>query len=158
MRGLEHVGRDDFFQQAMELGIGQADPIQGLELLAEVELHRRAVADVGPQGVFEFVQLFDQFLFDRGFADTHDFPVIRLGSAQQLRRIRIIMPSRTTCTPARHRIAPGRHCRKQRACPSTCVMGAPSETRRFILRCRRAVELPGLRNDLMGNNLLPEPP
>lgn len=68
---FEHVGRDDLFQQALELRIGQADPVQRLELLAEITLHRRAVADVRTQRVLELAELFDQLLLDGAFPDLH---------------------------------------------------------------------------------------
>ena len=69
--GFEHVRRDDLFQQALELGIGQADPIQRFELLTEVALHCRAVADVRAQRVLELAKLFDEFLLDGAFPDLH---------------------------------------------------------------------------------------
>ena len=44
--GGEDVGRDDLVEQALELGVGEADAVERLELLAEVLLQRGAVADV----------------------------------------------------------------------------------------------------------------
>jgi hypothetical protein len=42
----EHVGGDDFIQQAGELAIRQLDAVQRLKLFAEVALQRGAVSNV----------------------------------------------------------------------------------------------------------------
>ena len=51
-------------QQALELGIGQVDAVEGLELLAEVLFQRGAVADVGTVGVFEVFKFRNQLSLD----------------------------------------------------------------------------------------------
>jgi len=49
----KNIGRDDFVEQAGKLGIGKADSVEGLELLAKVLLESRAVGDVAAVFVLE---------------------------------------------------------------------------------------------------------
>ena len=67
----ENVGGDDFLQQARELAVRQTDPVQGLELLAEVFLQGRAIADIRAVGVFEVAQLSYEILFNLVFFCCH---------------------------------------------------------------------------------------
>ncbi len=67
-RGV-NVGGDDFIQQPGELGIGEADPVEGLELLAEVLLQSGAVADVGAEFVLQVLQLAYEAVLDLLFFD-----------------------------------------------------------------------------------------
>lgn len=64
LRAGEHIGRDDLVEEPRELGIGEADLVERLELLAEVALQRLAVANVRSIGVFERHELLDQLGFD----------------------------------------------------------------------------------------------
>src|SRR5690606_4360839 len=66
---LEDVGRDEVVEEAGELGVGEADAIEGLELFAEVALQRGAVADVGTIGVFQITKFLEERVFDRLFID-----------------------------------------------------------------------------------------
>jgi hypothetical protein len=54
--GGEHIGCDDLVEQAGELGIGEADAVQRLELFAKVLLQRGAVGDIAPIFVFEALE------------------------------------------------------------------------------------------------------
>ncbi len=67
-RGVD-VGRDDVVQQAGELAVGQVDPVQGFELLAEVAFQRGAVPDVGAVLVLEALELADEAVLDVLFFD-----------------------------------------------------------------------------------------
>jgi len=67
--GGEHVGGDDFVQQAGKFAVGQFDAVQGLELFAEIALQRRAVADVGAVVVFQALQRADEPVLDLLFLD-----------------------------------------------------------------------------------------
>lgn len=69
--GGEDVGGDDLVQQAGEFGIGERDPVQRLEVLAEIGFQRSAVADVRAQGVLELAEFLDQLLLDGAFPDPH---------------------------------------------------------------------------------------
>ena len=60
----EHVGGDDFVQQAGEFAIGQANAVQGLELLAEVALQCSAVADVVAVLILQVLELADETVFN----------------------------------------------------------------------------------------------
>ena len=82
--GGEDIGRDDLFEQAGELGVGEADTVQSFEFFAEVFLQRGAVADVGPVGVFQAAQLFDEFRFDVLLIDG-ERPGIRVLPVDNLR-------------------------------------------------------------------------
>ena len=62
--GGEDIGRDDLFKQAGELGVGEADAVEGLELFAEVGLEGGAVVDVGADGVFEVAELLNEQVLD----------------------------------------------------------------------------------------------
>jgi hypothetical protein len=48
----KNIGRDDFVEQAGELGIGKVDAVQRLEFFAEVFFQCGAVGDIGPVFVF----------------------------------------------------------------------------------------------------------
>ena len=61
---FEDVGGYEVVEQAGELGVGEADAVQCLELLAEVGLEGAAVADVGAVGVFEVAELCDEQVLD----------------------------------------------------------------------------------------------
>ncbi len=58
--GGKDVRGNDLLLQAVKLAVGQMDAIEGLELLTEVVLQRRAVANVRAVAVFEIAQFFDQ--------------------------------------------------------------------------------------------------
>ena len=62
--GGEDVGDREFFEQAPELGIGQMDAVEGLELLSEVGFEAGAVADVRALGVLQATELLDQGRLD----------------------------------------------------------------------------------------------
>jgi hypothetical protein len=62
--GGEDVGGNNRVQQAVELAVGEVDAVQRLEMLAEVVLQRRTVADVRAVAVFEVTQFLDQGLLD----------------------------------------------------------------------------------------------
>ena len=53
LRGGEDIRGDDLVEQAGELGIGEADAVEGFELFAEVFLQRGAVGDVRAVFVFQ---------------------------------------------------------------------------------------------------------
>ena len=63
-RGGEDVGGDDLQQQPLELGVGEGDAVEGLELLAEVGFEGEAVADVGAVGVLQPLQPRDEAVLD----------------------------------------------------------------------------------------------
>ena len=67
--GGEDVGDGQLFQQALELAIGEAYAVEGLEFLAEVGFERGAVADVGALGVLEPAEFLDEGRFDVAFFD-----------------------------------------------------------------------------------------
>ena len=71
LRGVEYVRGDDLFLQALELGIGKAYPVKGLEILAKTMFERRTIANLTPQHVLELSELFNELLFHRGFPDLH---------------------------------------------------------------------------------------
>ncbi len=60
---------DDFIQQPGELGFGQLDPVEGLELLAEVLLQCGAIADVVAVFVLQVLKLANEAVFDVLFFD-----------------------------------------------------------------------------------------
>ncbi|OPZ61164.1 MAG: hypothetical protein BWY88_00346 [Synergistetes bacterium ADurb.Bin520] len=62
--GDEDVRGDDALQQSVKLVVREAHAVQGLEVLPEVALQRRAAPEVRAVGVFEVGQLFDQQAFD----------------------------------------------------------------------------------------------
>ena len=62
--GREDVGGDNFFEQAGELGIGEADAVEGLEFLAEVLLQAGAVANVRAVCVFEADELLNEAVLE----------------------------------------------------------------------------------------------
>ena len=62
--GGENVRADDFVKQAGELGIGEADAVEGIEFLAEVLFQRGAIGDVLAVFVFEFLERADEAVFD----------------------------------------------------------------------------------------------
>jgi len=62
--GGEHLRGDDTIQQAGEFGVGEMNAIERLEVLAEVDFQRGAVADVRTVSVFEIAQFLDHGLFD----------------------------------------------------------------------------------------------
>ena len=55
--GVKDIGVDDLVAQAGEFGIGEADSVERLELVAEVLLQSGAVADVGAEAVFKVGEL-----------------------------------------------------------------------------------------------------
>jgi hypothetical protein len=67
--GGEDIRGDDFIEQSCELGVGQADAVQGLELLAEVLLQRGAVADVPAILVFEVLECANETVFNCFLSD-----------------------------------------------------------------------------------------
>ena len=69
--GGEDIGGDDFFKQAGELAIGQADLIEGLEFFAKVLLQRSTVADVLPVLVFEAAELLNESILKQVFRCRH---------------------------------------------------------------------------------------
>jgi hypothetical protein len=80
--GLEDIGADDVVAQAGELGVGELDLVQRLELGAEVLLQRGLVADVGAVAVFLVVdQLGDELLLDLAFLQGHPMPSASVVSA-----------------------------------------------------------------------------
>lgn len=87
LRRGEDVGGDDLIQQAGELGIREADAVQGLELLAEVLFQRGAVGDVGPVVVFQPLELTDEAVFDAVFLEDRRWCVGGLGVGGLGRRI-----------------------------------------------------------------------
>ena len=66
---FEDVGGYEVVEQAGELGVGEADAAQCLELLAEVGIEGAAVADVGAVSVFEVAQLRDEQVLDALFIE-----------------------------------------------------------------------------------------
>ncbi len=64
LRGGEDIWGDDLVEQAGELGVGEADAVEGFEFLAEVFLQRGAVGDVWAVIVFQALELADEALFD----------------------------------------------------------------------------------------------
>jgi hypothetical protein len=60
----EDIRCNDLIEQAGELGICEADPVQGFEFLAEVFLQRGAVADVFSVFVLETLEGADEAVFD----------------------------------------------------------------------------------------------
>lgn len=62
--GGEDVRGDKLVKQALELAVGEADAVEGFELVAEVLFQRGAVADVVTVGVFETAQLLDKRVLD----------------------------------------------------------------------------------------------
>ena len=77
--GGEDIVRDDLVEQLGELAIGEADAIQGLELLAEVPLQRCAVGDVAPVFVFEPLERADEAGFNAVFPEHRTREVGRRG-------------------------------------------------------------------------------
>lgn len=69
LRRGEDIRRDDFIQQPGELGIREADAVQGLEFLAEVGFEGGAVVDVPEVFVFELLERTDKAVFDVVLAD-----------------------------------------------------------------------------------------
>ena len=61
---IENFRGEDFFKQALEFTIRQANMVECLEFFTEIFLQRDSVADVGTIGVFETAQLFDEQLLD----------------------------------------------------------------------------------------------
>lgn len=56
----EVIGNDDLSQQAGELGVGEADAVEGLEFFTKVPLQGGAVGDVGAVVVTEAAELLDE--------------------------------------------------------------------------------------------------
>jgi hypothetical protein len=69
LRGGEDIGSDDLVEQAGELGVGEADAVQGFEFLAEIGFQRGAVGDVWAVFVFELLERADEAVFDGVFPD-----------------------------------------------------------------------------------------
>lgn len=67
----EHVGRDEFVQEPLELVVGELDVVQRLELLAEVLLQRGPIADVGAMEVLEVAEFREQLIFELAFGGIH---------------------------------------------------------------------------------------
>jgi hypothetical protein len=64
----EDVAFNNAGEEPLELGVGEADPVELLELLPEVALQGLAVPDIWTIGVFQVVsELSDKALFDLGF-------------------------------------------------------------------------------------------
>ncbi len=61
---FEDIRRDEIVEQAGELGVGQPNAVEGLELLAEVGFKSSAIANVRPISVFEIAELSDEGVFD----------------------------------------------------------------------------------------------
>lgn len=62
--GGEDVRGDDFFDQTREFAIGEADAIEGFEVLAEVGFQSATIVDIRAEGIFKVAKFFDQGLFD----------------------------------------------------------------------------------------------
>ena len=67
-RGVDIRG-DDLIQKPGELRFGELDPVEGLELRAEVLFQRRAIADVVAVLVFQVLKPADEAVFDVLFFD-----------------------------------------------------------------------------------------
>ncbi len=69
LRGGEDIRGDDFVAEAGELGVSEADAVEGVEFFAEVFLESGAVGDVQAVGVLELFQSRDEEAFDIGLGD-----------------------------------------------------------------------------------------
>lgn len=68
---LEDISVDDLITQSGEFGVGEADAVEGLELIAEVLVQRGLVTDVRAIAVLELLELFDNFLLNLAFFQSH---------------------------------------------------------------------------------------
>lgn len=71
LRGCEDVGADDIGQEPLEFAIGERNPVELLELLAEVILEGQTIVDIRPMSVLEVAELRDEVLLDLGFMGGH---------------------------------------------------------------------------------------
>ena len=69
LRRGEDIRGDDLIQQPGELGIREADTVEGFELLAEALFQRGAVGDVAAVFVFQTLEGADEAVFDGVFPD-----------------------------------------------------------------------------------------
>ena len=65
----EDVGRDDLVEQALELAVGELDPVQGFKVFPEAHFKCRPITNVRANGVLEAMQLLDQRRLDVDLVD-----------------------------------------------------------------------------------------
>ena len=61
------VGGDDFFEEALEFAIGQADAIETFKFLSEILLQAGAVTDVSTIFVLQITKCVDEVFFELPF-------------------------------------------------------------------------------------------
>lgn len=58
------IGSDNGIEEAGELGIGEVNAVEGLEVLAEIDFEGGAVVDIGAVGVAEILEFLDEIVLD----------------------------------------------------------------------------------------------